>query len=141
MLCAMLLYTRNGAFTVTVWPFWYSCVGRRAEPAGPVPLIPNRLLSWVASRLWPQPDSSIACAIVTAAGTPYCCCAASAPGAIALMKACCEGVSETASVAGAGWLRLYRAPDGAAELRALEGAAEKLVTVPEIGRAPGIDAV
>src|SRR3984957_8549164 len=66
------------------------------------------------------------------------------------MNACCEGVSETASVAGVGWLRLYRAlegaaelpaPEGAADLPELEGAEEKLVTVPEIGRAPGIDAV
>ena len=124
MLCATLLYTRNGAVTATGWPFSYSSVGRSTDPAGPVPLIPNRLLSCVASRLWPQPDSSIACAIVTAAGTPYCRCAASAPGAISLMNACCEGVSETASVAGAGWLRLYRALEGAAELRALEGAEE-----------------
>ena len=108
MLCAMLLYTRNGAFTVTAWPFWYSCVGRRTEPAGPVPLIPNRLLSWVASRLWPQPDSSIACAIVTAAGTPYCRCAASAPGAIWAMKACCADECGADAVLGAGWLRLYR---------------------------------
>jgi hypothetical protein len=111
MLCAMLLYTRNGAFTVTAWPFWYSCVGRRTEPAGPVPLIPNRLLSWVASRLWPQPDSSIACAIVTAAGMPYCCCAASAPGATAAMNACWaeESAADAADAAcGAGWLRLYR---------------------------------
>ena len=79
----------------------------------------------MASRLWPQPDSSIACAIVTAAGTPYCCCAASAPGAIALMNACCEGVSETDSVAGAGGSRLYRALDGAEEERAPEGAEEE----------------
>ena len=108
MLCATLLYTRNGAFTVTIWPFWYSWVGRRTEPAGPDPLIPNRLLSWVASRLWPQPDSSIACAIVTAAGTPYCRCAASAPGAIWAMNACCADECGADAVLGAGWLRLYR---------------------------------
>src|SRR5580700_4223511 len=109
MLCAMLLYTRNGAFTVTVWPFWYSCVGRTTEPAGPVPLIPNRLLSWLASMLWPQPDSSIACAIVTAAGIPYCRCAASAPGATWAMKACCADESGADDgLLGAAWLRLYR---------------------------------
>ena len=107
MLCAMLLYTRNGAFTVTAWPFWYSCVGRRTEPAGPVPLIPNRLLSWVASRLWPQPDSSIACAIVTAAGMPYCRCAASAPGATWAMKSCCADECGADEVLGTAWLRLY----------------------------------
>ena len=40
-------------------------------PAGPVPLIPNRLWSLIASALWPQPDSSIAWAIVIAAGMPW----------------------------------------------------------------------
>ena len=108
MLCATSLYTRNGAFTVTGWPFSYSCVGRRTEPAGPVPLIPNRLLSWVASRLWPQPDSSIACAIVTAAGMPYCRCAASAPGATWAMKARCAAEPAADAPLGAAWLRLYR---------------------------------
>jgi hypothetical protein len=29
-------------------------------PAGPAPLMPNRLWSLIASALWPQPDSSIA---------------------------------------------------------------------------------
>src|ERR1700722_7380579 len=111
MLCAMLLYARNGAFTVTAWPFWYSCVGRSTEPAGPVPLIPNRLFSWVASRLWPQPDSSIACAIVTAAGMPYCRCAASAPGATFAMNACRADESGADAVLGVAWLRLYRVPD------------------------------
>jgi hypothetical protein len=50
--------------------------------------MPNRLLSLLASWLWPQPDSSMAWAIVTAAGTPYRRCAAAAPGATASMKAC-----------------------------------------------------
>ena len=74
--------------TVTHWPFWYSCVGSVSLPAGPVPLMPNRLWSLIASALWPQPDSSMAWAIVTAAGTPYRLCAAIAPGAIWLMNAC-----------------------------------------------------
>ena len=52
-------------------PFTYSVVGYSAPPAGPVPLMPNRLWSWAASVLPPQPDSTIAWAIVTAAGTPY----------------------------------------------------------------------
>jgi hypothetical protein len=33
--------------------------------------MPNRLWSLVARTLWPQPDSSIAWAMVTEAGTPY----------------------------------------------------------------------
>ena len=66
---------------VTHCPFWNSCVGRESLPAGPVPLIPKRLLSLVARVLWPHADSSMAWAIVTAAGTPYVCCAATAPGA------------------------------------------------------------
>ena len=115
MLCATVLYTRNGAFTVTIWPFWYSCVGRRTEPAGPDPLIPNRLWSSLASWLWPHPDSSIACAIVTAAGMPYCRCAARAPDATAAMKACCPEGSGTDAVLGATWLRLYRGLDVAEE--------------------------
>src|SRR5215471_18371511 len=108
MLWATLLYTRNGAFTLTCWPFWYSCVGRTTEPAGPVPLIPNRLWSCVASWLCPHPDSSIACAIVTAAGMPYCRCAASAPGTTSLMNACRAAVSGTDAALAATWLRLYR---------------------------------
>jgi hypothetical protein len=40
--------------------------------------------------LSPQPDSSMAWAMVTAAGTPYRLCAATAPGAMDAMKACCE---------------------------------------------------
>src|ERR1700733_147513 len=120
MLCAMLAYTRNGAFIVTAWPFWYSSVGRRTEPSGPVPLIPNGLLSWGASMLCPQPDSSIACAIVTEAGIPYCRCAASAPGATWAINACRAAESGTDAVLGAAWLRLYRAPDPAWPCRARE---------------------
>src|SRR5580658_10428596 len=108
MLSATLLYMRNGASTVTIWPFMYSCVGTTTLPAGPLPLIPNRLLSCRASWLWPQPDSSMAWAIVTDAGMPYCRCAARAPGAISLMNACCAVVSGTDLVLGATWLRLYR---------------------------------
>ena len=70
MLSAKLWYTRNGAVVVIHWPFSYSCVGSASLPAGPVPFMPNRLWSLLASRLWPQSDSSMACAIVTAAGTP-----------------------------------------------------------------------
>src|SRR5437762_1016454 len=76
MLSAMLWYTRNGAVRVTHTPFSCSRVGSMSRPAGPAPLIPNRLWSAVASTLRPQPDSSMAWAIVTAAGTPYRCCAA-----------------------------------------------------------------
>ena len=87
---------------VTSWPFWYSCVGSGSLPAGPVPLMPNRLWSLVASVLWPQPDSSMAWAIVTDAGTPYLRCAAIAPGAISPMNACWLLVSCTGAGAGAG---------------------------------------
>ena len=92
MLSAMLWYTRNGAVRVTQAPFSYSRVGSMSRPAGPVPLIPNRLWSAVASALCPQPDSSMAWAIVTAAGMPYRCCAAIAPGATRLMNACWAAV-------------------------------------------------
>ncbi len=70
MLSATLLYTRNDAEVFTGCPFTYSWVGSGTLPAGPVPLMPNRLWSWLASSLWPHPDSSMAWAIVTAAGTP-----------------------------------------------------------------------
>jgi hypothetical protein len=50
--------------------------------------MPNRLWYSAASWLFPQADSSIACAIVTAAGTPHRCWAATAPGAMRLMNAC-----------------------------------------------------
>ena len=92
MLSAMLWYTRNGAVRVTQAPFSYSRVGSMSRPAGPVPLIPNRLWSAVASALCPHPDSSMAWAIVTAAGMPYRCCAAIAPGATRLMNACWAAV-------------------------------------------------
>ncbi len=48
----------------------YSEVGRLTLPAGPVPLMPKRLWYCAARPLCPQADSSMACAIVTAAGTP-----------------------------------------------------------------------
>src|SRR6185437_1231371 len=48
--------------------------------------MPNRLWSWAASVLEPQPDSTMAWAIVTAAGTPYLRWAAIAPGAICSMN-------------------------------------------------------
>jgi hypothetical protein len=70
MLSATLWYTRNDAEVLTGCPFTYSWVGSGTLPAGPVPLMPNRLWSWAASWLWPHPDSSMAWAIVTAAGTP-----------------------------------------------------------------------
>ena len=76
-------------------PFSYSCVGRMSRPTVPVPLIPNRLWSAVASSLCPQPDSSMACAMVTAAGMPYLCCAAIAPGATRLTNACWAAVPGT----------------------------------------------
>ena len=98
--------------TVTHWPFSYSRVGRASLPAGPVPLMPNRLWSRIASALWPQPDSSMAWAIVTAAGTPYRLCAAIAPGAIALMKACWLDVSGTCDAAFGGLFLVY---DGVAD--------------------------
>src|SRR5690348_11993405 len=59
--------------------------------------MPNRLLFLAASRLRPQSDSSMACAMVTDAGTPYRCSAAIAPGATALMNACWELVSSRAA--------------------------------------------
>ncbi len=100
MLSATLLYRRKAAVRLTALPFSYSCVGSEALPAGPVPLMPNRLWSVTASSLWPQPDSSMACAIVTAAGTPYLRCAATAPGATARIKASCVVMSCGAAGAG-----------------------------------------
>src|ERR1700722_8434904 len=50
--------------------------------------MPNRLWYLAARLLWPQADSSIAWAIVTDAGTPKRCWAATAPGATRLMNAC-----------------------------------------------------
>src|ERR1700750_1059178 len=94
---------------VTAWPFWYSWVGRSTDPDGPVPLMPNRLLSWAASLLCPHPDSSMAWAMVPAAGTPYFCCAAMAPGATELMNACCADALGPAEADVCGVVRLYRA--------------------------------
>src|SRR5262245_55514922 len=102
MLSAVLLYTRNEWLLVTSWPPRYSCVGSESLPAGPVPLMPNRLWSFVASVLSPQPDSSMACAIVTDAGTPYLRCAAIAPGATCPMNACWPLVSCTGAEEGDG---------------------------------------
>src|SRR5437763_7844440 len=112
MLWATLWYTRNGAVTVTYWPFWYSCVGSMSVPAGPEPLIPNRLLSRIASALWPQPDSSIAWAIVTAAGMPYRLCMAMAPGATWLMNACWAAVPGTCVDSAGGTFLVYDGPGG-----------------------------
>jgi hypothetical protein len=70
-------------------------------PAGPDPLMPKRLWYSAASWLFPQDDSSIAWAMVTAAGTPHRCSAATAPGAIRLMNACCVRVPGVACAAGA----------------------------------------
>jgi len=50
--------------------------------------MPNRLCWLTARLLWPQPDSSIACAMVTDAGTPYVLWEATAAGATELMNAC-----------------------------------------------------
>src|ERR1700722_4856139 len=75
-------------------------------PAGPDPLMPNRLWYSAARPLFPQADSSIAWAMVTAAGTPHRCWAATAPGAIRLMNACCARVPGVAC-AGAEYCR-YR---------------------------------
>jgi hypothetical protein len=86
-------------------PFRNSWVGCGSLPAGPLPLIPNRLLSCVARELWPHPDSSIACAIVTAAGTPYLLCAATAPGATASMNACSAELWLARAGPGRGWCR------------------------------------
>src|SRR5256885_5669721 len=133
MLCAMLWYTRNGAVTVTYCPFWYSCVGSMSAPAGPVPLIPNRLWSLIASALWPQPDSSIAWAIVTAAGMPYRLCMAMAPGAIWLMNACWEAVPGTCVASADGVFLVYDGPDGGGELWCASGAgacSPRLTAVP-----------
>ena len=115
MLSAMLWYIRNGEVTDTIWPFWYSCVGSVSAPAGPVPLIPNRLWSLTASALWPQPDSSIAWAMVTEAGAPYRLCAACAPGATSLMKACWAAVPGMCVTATAGLFLLYFGAAGAGE--------------------------
>ncbi len=82
----------NGASIVTHWPFSYSWVGSvdAARRAGS--LDAEQVVVLRGEPLSPRPDSSIACAIVTAAGTPYRCCAAIAPGAMRLMNACCACV-------------------------------------------------
>ena len=90
---------------VTSWPFWYSWLSSASVPAGPVPLMPNRLWSLVASVLLPQPDSSMAWAIVTDAGTPYLRWAAIAPAATLLMNACWLLTSCTGLGAGDGVCR------------------------------------
>src|SRR5260370_631954 len=80
------------------WPPSNSWVGRVTLPAGPAPLMPNRLWYCAARLLAPHPDSSIACAIVTDAGTPYRCSAAPAPGAPAARAR--GGVGSGAGVGG-----------------------------------------
>ena len=86
----------------TSWPFSYSWVDCCRCPPGPVPLMPNRLWSWVARLAWPQPDSSIAWAIVTEAGTPMRCVGDRAR-ATSPMNACCALVSPGRAPAGVGW--------------------------------------
>src|SRR5437879_3625484 len=56
----------------------------------------------------------MACAIVTAAGTPKRCWAAIAPGAIWLMNACCARVPGTLGSCGAVYLRYGACARGAA---------------------------
>src|SRR5712671_2099226 len=146
MLWATLWYTRNGAVTATYCPFWYSCVGSMSAPAGPVPLIPNRLWSLIASALWPQPDSSIAWAIVTAAGMPYRLCMAMAPGAIWLMNACWEAVPGTCVASAAGTCLVYDGDDDTDEPLGVSavGACSPGITAvpaPRPTRAPSRDAV
>src|SRR6185312_14611186 len=85
-------------------------------PAGPVPLMPNKLWSLIARALWPQPDSSIAWAIVTAAGMPYRLGMAMAPGAIWLMNSCWAAVPGTCVASADGTFLVYDGPDGAGEL-------------------------
>jgi hypothetical protein len=51
----------------------------------------------------------MACAIVTAAGTPYLRWVAIAPAASVLMNACCELEPGGGVMAAAGWCRVYRA--------------------------------
>jgi hypothetical protein len=118
MLSAMLRYTRNDAVCDTMRPFSNSWVGCGSLPAGPVPFMPNRLWSLVARLLRPQPDSSMACAMVTAAGTPYLCCVATAPGAICSMNACCAPVAFAGVAAAARALLRGARADAAAGWRA-----------------------
>src|SRR6266487_4092985 len=146
MLWATLWYTRNGAVTVTYWPFWYSCVGSMSVPAGPEPLIPNRLWSRIASALWPQPDSSIAWAIVTAAGMPYRLCMAMAPGATWLMNACWAAVPGTCVASAVEAFLVYDGADGDGEpsgVSALGACSPGITAVPapRPARAPSRDAV
>src|SRR5437773_3765287 len=101
-------------------------------PAGPVPLIPNRLWSLIASALWPQPDSSIAWAIVTAAGMPYRLCMAMAPGATWLMNACWAAVPGTCVASAAGACLVYDGDDDTDEPLGVSAAG---------GCSPGITAV
>ena len=84
--------------------------------------MPNRLWSLIASALWPQPDSSIAWAIVTAAGMPYRLCMAMAPGAIWLMNSCWAAVPGTCVASADGTFLVYDGPDGAGELRVASAA-------------------
>jgi len=112
-------------------------------PAGPVPLIPNRLWSWAASWLPPHPDSSMAWAMVTEAGTPKRCWAAIAPGATSLMNACCTFVPGAVALAGAVLLR-YGA-DGAGVADRADGAAAATraggVVMPAGAVSPGMSAL
>ncbi|MNN50813.1 hypothetical protein D3C81_1654170 [compost metagenome] len=55
-------------------------------PAGPLPLIPKRLLAFTVKPLFPQPDSSAACAIVSEAAMWLRCISATAKGAILEMN-------------------------------------------------------
>src|SRR5215471_17189889 len=129
MLSAMLWYTRNGLVVVTDWPFWYSCASCGSLSAGPMPLIPNRLWSLVARPLRPQPDWSMAWAIVTDAGTPYFCCMAMAPGTISAMNARCALVWETDVRPGGGGCLRYRARED-----------DVLLAAPGVVGSPGIAA-
>src|ERR1700677_4877264 len=78
--------------------------------------MPNRLCACVDSSLVPHADSSIAWAIVTAAGTPHRCCAAIAPGATELRNACWADVVGAEVEEAAGLVLCWYFPDDALPL-------------------------
>ena len=101
--------------------------------------MPKRLWYLAASWLFPQEDSSIACAMVTAAGTPQRCWAATAPGEIRLMNACCVRVPGVACAAGA-YCRYFSGLEVAEEAAGDDGAGVALGAAAVVGPAVAIGA-
>ena len=82
----------------------------------------------------------MAWAIVTAAGTPYRPCAAIAPGAIALMKACWLEVPGTCVAEAGGLFLVYDGVAGVEDVLAVLAAAAWAARPSEAGGSPGMAA-